>query len=78
MGTKTTQKCYLATIIIFAITIYFFLVFTPWIKKIKLNKNDWVLYVFLILTNLSSFFYIWSMITTIVIDPGDPEVFWVK
>lgn len=75
MGTKTTQRCYLATIIIFSLVIYFFLVFTPWIKNLE---KKWVTYTFLILINISSFFYIWSMITTIVIDPGDPEVFWVN
>ena len=52
---------------------YFFLVFMTHIKILNKKVLD---YVYLITIHIELFLLIWAMITTIVVDPGNPEVFW--
>ena len=73
MAVSKTQKCYFVTIIIYLLTVYFFLVFMTHIKKLNKKVLD---YFYLTIIHVEIFMLIWAMVTTIVVDPGNPEVFW--
>ncbi len=70
-----SHRFYVIAIAIFGIVSYFFLIFTPWIKDFD---QSFLSYLYLTIAHIFIFMLVWSMVTTMVIDPGDPEVFWVK
>ena len=68
------EKIYPIMIGIFSILAYYWLVFITYIKHFD---NDPVSIIYLVFFHISFFMLIWSFITTLVVSPGRPPVFWV-
>ena len=74
MPTKKSEKIYPLLIMLFAIFIYYWLVF---ITHIKTFSNNLPTYLYLSLIHIELFMIIWSMVATMNTDPGIQPVFWV-
>ena len=70
---KRTDKLYFSTLLFTIAFVYYFLVFKSFII-LQISVFNITL---LIIIHLAIFFLMWSMITTIIIDPGKTEIFWV-
>lgn len=68
------EKAFPILILIFGLFVYYWLVFSTYIKSFN---NDALSIVYLTLFHFSFFLLVWSFITTMVIKPGKPPVFWV-
>lgn len=74
MVTKRSEKIYPVIIALFAIFVYYWLVFITYIKDFK---NDALTYVYISLIHIELFMILWSMVATMNTDPGIQPVFWV-
>ena len=72
---KLPEKIYPVIILIFGTVTYFWLVFMTYIVP---SRHGPAAYAYLISVHLSLFLLVWSMVTTMSVDPGLPPVFWVS
>lgn len=74
MSAKASEKIYPLIIMLFAIFVYYWLVFITYIKEFA---NTIPTYLYISLIHIELFMILWSMVATMNTDPGIQPVFWV-
>ena len=73
-GSSLREKLHLLLLIVFIILVYYGMVF----ESIFMNKTeDNPSFILILFFHIFLFLLVWSMSTTILVDPGKTELFWV-
>jgi hypothetical protein len=73
-GSSLREKLHLLLLIVFIILVYYGMVF----ESIFINKTeDNPSFILILFLHFFLFLLVWSMSTTILVDPGKTELFWV-